>query len=30
MAEEPDMTRSVFLVAGALTKFAQSQGWGDL
>jgi hypothetical protein len=29
MAEESEMRRSVFLIAGALTKFAKSQDWGD-
>ena len=31
MAEESEIVRrSVFLVAGALTKFAKAQGWEDL
>jgi hypothetical protein len=29
MAEDSEMRRSVFLVAGALTKLAESQGWKE-
>jgi hypothetical protein len=29
MAEDSDMTRSVGLIAGSLTRFAKSQAWKD-
>jgi hypothetical protein len=30
MAEDSEMSRAVGLVAGALTRFARSEGWRDL
>jgi hypothetical protein len=29
MAEDPEMRREVFLVSGALSKFAKEKGWKD-